>query len=247
MNDLNKALGDISSIRRQMAQSTEFGGYGPRTLASMGVLAIAGAGAQALWLPDPANHVAGYLSIWIGTAAMSAALIGAQMYTGTRRIHSGMADEMIRMAVEQFLPSVGAGAQMILVLVRDVPASLFLLPGIWQVIFSLGVFSSCRFLPRPVSAVGAKGLAFGDLKPLCALTDGNLSRHLCVLEKGKMVGMVKEYHRNRPQTVCHITASGRQRYVEYLSTLERAVRDAAKITKEGPATGLIRGLAPSRA
>jgi DNA-binding MarR family transcriptional regulator len=92
-----------------------------------------------------------------------------------------------------------------------------------------------------------KGLAFGDLKQLCALTDGNLSRHLRVLEKGQMVEIVKEYHRNRPQTVCHITASGRKRYVEYLSTLEQVVRDAAKVTKEGPASGLVRGLAPSRA
>ena len=92
-----------------------------------------------------------------------------------------------------------------------------------------------------------KGLAFGDLKQLCALTDGNLSRHLRVLEKGEMVEIVKEYHRNRPQTVCHITDSGRKRYIEYLSTLEQVVRDAAKGTKEGPASGLVRGLAPSRA
>jgi DNA-binding HxlR family transcriptional regulator len=92
-----------------------------------------------------------------------------------------------------------------------------------------------------------KGLAFGDLKQLCALTDGNLSRHLRVLEKGKMVELVKKHHRNRPQTICRITASGRARYIEYLSTLEQVVRDAARVTEEGPATGLVRGLAPSRA
>jgi DNA-binding MarR family transcriptional regulator len=92
-----------------------------------------------------------------------------------------------------------------------------------------------------------KGLAFGDLKQLCALTDGNLSRHLRVLEKGKMVELVKKHDRNRPQTICRITASGRARYIEYLCTLEQVVRDAARVTKEGPATGLVRGLAPSRA
>ena len=92
-----------------------------------------------------------------------------------------------------------------------------------------------------------KGLAFGDLKQLCALTDGNLSRHLRVLEKGKMVELVKKHDRNRPQTICRITASGRTRYIEYLSTLEQVVRDAARVTEEGPATGLVRGLAPSRA
>ena len=92
-----------------------------------------------------------------------------------------------------------------------------------------------------------KGLAFGDLKQLCALTDGNLSRHLRVLEKGKMVELVKKHDRNRPQTICRITASGRARYIEYLSTLEQVVRDAAGVSEERPATGLVRGLAPSRA
>jgi hypothetical protein len=53
MNDLHKALGDISSIRRQMARSTEFRGYGPMTLAVTGATAIAAAGAQAFWLPEP--------------------------------------------------------------------------------------------------------------------------------------------------------------------------------------------------
>src|ERR1700681_4297295 len=154
MNDLNKALGDISSIRRQVAHSTEFRGYGPATLASTGVLAVGAAGAQALWLPDPANQILAYLGIWIWIAVLSAALIGIQMYARTRRIHSGMADEMIRMAVEQFLPSAGVGALMTLVLVRYAPAALWMLPVLWQVIFSLGVFSSCRFLPRPMVAAG---------------------------------------------------------------------------------------------
>ena len=92
-----------------------------------------------------------------------------------------------------------------------------------------------------------KGLAFGDLKQLCALTDGNLNRHLRVLEKGKMVQIVKKYDRNGPQTICRITDSGRARYIEYLSTLEQVVRDAAKVTGEGPAANLLPGLAPSRA
>ena len=63
MNSLDKALSDISSIRRQVAHSTEFRGYGPATLASTGILAFAAAGAQALWLPDPDNHMPTYLSI----------------------------------------------------------------------------------------------------------------------------------------------------------------------------------------
>jgi DNA-binding transcriptional ArsR family regulator len=91
-----------------------------------------------------------------------------------------------------------------------------------------------------------KGLTFGDLKQLCALTDGNLSRHLRVLEKAKMVESLKGFDRNRPQTICRITAPGRKRYIEYLATLEQVVRDAAHVTKQDFAER-VRGLAPSRA
>jgi len=92
-----------------------------------------------------------------------------------------------------------------------------------------------------------KGLTFGDLKQLCALTDGNLSRHLSVLEKAKMVEILKGHDRNRPQTICRITANGRKRYLEYLSTLEQVVKDAAKGTMEESASTSIRGLTPREA
>jgi len=161
MNDLNKAIGDISSIRMQLARSTEFRGYGPATLALTGLFAIAAGAIQAHWLPDPANHIAVYLGIWISTALVSAALIGAQMLARTHRIHSGLADEMIRMAVEQFLPSAVAGALLTFVILFFVPGVLWMLPGLWLVTFSLGVFSSCRFLPRPMLAAGVWYLATG--------------------------------------------------------------------------------------
>ncbi len=154
MNDLNRALGDISSIRKQMASTTEFRGYGPATLAATGVFAVVAALMQRIWVSDPVHHVSAYLSLWVGTAALSAVLTGVQMYTRSRRIHSALSDEMIRMAVEQFLPSVGAGLLLTVVIVRYVPAVVWMLPGIWQVVFSLGIFSSCRFLPRPMIAAG---------------------------------------------------------------------------------------------
>lgn len=92
-----------------------------------------------------------------------------------------------------------------------------------------------------------KGLTFNDLKELCSLTDGNLSRHLRVLETGKMVQIVKGHERNRPQTICRITPAGRKRYLEYLLTLEQVVKDAARISKDETAPGVLLGLAPSRA
>jgi DNA-binding transcriptional ArsR family regulator len=73
-----------------------------------------------------------------------------------------------------------------------------------------------------------KGLAFGDLKQLCGLTDGNLSRHLQVLQEAGFVEIIKGYEGNRPHTWCRLSASGRRRFLDYLGVLEQLVRDAAK-------------------
>jgi DNA-binding MarR family transcriptional regulator len=92
-----------------------------------------------------------------------------------------------------------------------------------------------------------KGLTFNDLKQLCALTDGNLSRHLDVLEKAMLVEIVKGHDHNRPQTLCRITSSGRKRYLEYLSTLEQVIQDAATLTTDESASPLARRLRPQGA
>jgi DNA-binding MarR family transcriptional regulator len=95
----------------------------------------------------------------------------------------------------------------------------------------LGVLSSLIAYP--------KGLRFADLKQLCALTDGNLSRHLQVLQSAKLVEISKGFDRNRPQTACRITAKGRKRYLDYVAVLEQVILDAAAAVKaEAEAQGL---------
>jgi DNA-binding transcriptional ArsR family regulator len=83
----------------------------------------------------------------------------------------------------------------------------------------------------------SKGLVFGELKEFCALTDGNLNRHLLVLEDAKLVSVSKIHEGSRPQTLCKITALGRRRYVDYLEVLEQVIIDGAAGSQEGPATG----------
>ncbi|MGB6604188.1 MAG: transcriptional regulator [Steroidobacteraceae bacterium] len=99
----------------------------------------------------------------------------------------------------------------------------------------LGVLTSLMAHP--------KGLRFNDLKQLCGLTDGNLSRHLTVLQAAKLIESSRGYERNRPQTLCRITAAGRRQYLEYLSVLERVIRDAAAaVDAEAAPRGAARGL-----
>ena len=84
----------------------------------------------------------------------------------------------------------------------------------------LGILTS--LLTRP------QGLLFGDLKDLCQLSDGNLSRHLKVLEEEMLVEIHKSFHNNRPQTLCVLSAEGRTRFLAYLQELERVIHDAAQ-------------------
>jgi hypothetical protein len=161
MTDLHKALAEIHAIRGDLARGTEFRGYGPATLATTGALALLAAAAQAHWVKNPAHAIAVYLAIWIGTAVVSLTLISIQTVTRTRRVHSGLAMEMIQSAFEQFLPAIVAGLLLTVLLLRCAPQNLWMLPGLWQVLFSLGVFSSCRFLPRQMFAVGVWYLAAG--------------------------------------------------------------------------------------
>ena len=164
MSDLNKALGDISSIRRQMARSTEFRGYGPATLCATGVFALMAAAAQAMWLPDAQQHVLSYLGAWVTTAVVSAALIGyadAPAHPAHSFRHGRRDDPHGRRAIPAFRR--GRRPHHRRFWSSFVPAALWMLPGLWQITFSLGVFSSCRFLPRPMLLAGAWYLATGLL------------------------------------------------------------------------------------
>jgi hypothetical protein len=161
MTDLDRALVDIRSIRRQVARTTEFRGYGPLTLSATAVLAVFAGAAQWRWVPAPAARPLSYVAVWLTTAIVCAALIVTQMLTRANRFHSSMADEMVRMAVAQFLPAGVAGAVLPIVLLRAPREVFWMLPGLWQIIFSLGVFASCRCLPRRMLLVGAWFLLTG--------------------------------------------------------------------------------------
>jgi DNA-binding MarR family transcriptional regulator len=83
------------------------------------------------------------------------------------------------------------------------------------------------------------GLIFNDLKELCALTDGNLSRHLHILSEAGLIQIWKGFKDNRPQTLCLLTGEGRKRFIEYITVLENIVTDAvgAEKTADEPTFG----------
>ena len=150
MRDLDKALADIFAIRSQIAAGTAFRGYGPAAIAATGGLALMTAVAQFLWLDDPTGQPVIFFAGWAATALVSAAIIGVEMRARSRRHHRGLADAMVHQAVEQFLPAGAAGALLAVMLWRFAPETLWMLPGLWQLLVSLGISASARSLPRSV-------------------------------------------------------------------------------------------------
>jgi hypothetical protein len=180
MTDLSQALAEINAIRVQVARGTEFRGYGPASIAASGVLALMVASAQTWLVKDPAGNAVLFLAVWVATAAVSVALAAAETLARARRVHSGFAAEMVQSAVEQFLPATIVGVLLGGVLLVAAPGDLWMLPGLWELIFSLGVFASCRFLPRQMFGVGLWYLGCGLA---CLMIEGG-SRTLSPWEMG---------------------------------------------------------------
>jgi hypothetical protein len=183
--DLYKVLAQIHAIRGQVARGTEFRGYGAETVAATGLLAGAAALLQGVQLKHPEDNAAAYLAIWITTAAVAVLVTSLQTINRTRRVHSGLARQMISSAAESFLPAIVAGMLVTWVLTRSAPQALWMLPGLWQIFYALGIFASCRFLPRQMFAVGIWFLATGAL----CLTTGTGPRALSPWEMGFPFGI----------------------------------------------------------
>ena len=79
------------------------------------------------------------------------------------------------------------------------------------------------------------GLTFNELKEQCHLTDGNLNRHLKVLEDEGVVRIEKKFVGVKPRTTVHITRAGLARFQEYLTALEDVLQKARKAVAAEPA------------
>lgn len=155
MSNLNKALLDIENIRIQLSAGTVFQGFGPSVIALTAGLAGVVMGLQLFW-PGyfAADHIA-FSTVWIITALISAILIGVEMIARSRRHHGGLADRMLFNAMENFLPSAVAAAIITAIIMLYSSENLFMLPGLWQIFLSLGLFAAARSLPVSIYFVGA--------------------------------------------------------------------------------------------
>ena len=159
--ELREALSQIAEIRARVAAAERFDGYRAAPVAVTGLLAVLVAVVQPRLVPAPAADLTGYLALWLGTAAVAAAVAGSGIWLRHRRNTRPLAKQLTWLAVGQFAPCLIAGALVTLLIARRTPEHAALLPGLWQVLFSLGVFASWRLMPRAVLAVGVFYLLAG--------------------------------------------------------------------------------------
>ncbi len=153
--DLQEALTQIYEIREQVAQTEVFRGYRAATVAVTGLLALVGALVQTVCIPDPVQDVVAYLALWTGVAILGMSVTGAEMLWRCRQCWSTHKIVTHTLAVGQFLPAIIAGGLVTFVLAATAPQVLWLLPGLWSIFFSLGIFASYRLLPRATFLVAA--------------------------------------------------------------------------------------------
>jgi len=140
--ELHEALLQISAIRHQMARSEQFRGYRAAPVAVSGLVAFAAGAVQASLIDDPQRQLASFLALWVCVAVLSQTICFADVWRRYRRSSGLLHQETTHLALGQFCPSLVAGALLTFVVVRSVPQSAGMLPGLWAILFSMGLFAS---------------------------------------------------------------------------------------------------------
>ena len=161
--ELADAMSQIADIRRTLAQTETFRGYRSLTVAWTSLFAFLGAVIQILLVPAPLETPSRYLVVWIGLAVIGLIVSGSEIVLRARRSPSSLTRQLSWLAVEQFLPCIFVGAAITWGIASFAVEQLWMLPGLWSLIFGLGVFASARLLPREVTWVAIWYLLGGCL------------------------------------------------------------------------------------
>ncbi len=188
--NVHDALSQIADIRQQVARAQTFRGYRSATTAFTGLVAIVTSALQAFLLAEPHQRIASsgrgvevvdapyasgrwdnvepgvfridhYLYLWFAAAVVSMAVVGLEMWVRVRRSESDLQRDLTASAVDQFVPSLVAGLLLTIVIVQFASESAWMLPGLWMILFAMGIFSSRRVLPRFAGAVAGFYLLAG--------------------------------------------------------------------------------------
>lgn len=161
--ELREALSEIAALRATAVAAERFRGYRALPVGATGGLAVVAALVQPRLVADPTTDLAGYLALWLATAAVAVGVAGWGVWARLRSNVDPVGRDLTRLAVIQFAPCLAAGTLVTLAVATHAPDAARLLPGLWQVVFSLGVFASYRLLPPAILWVGVFYLAAGTV------------------------------------------------------------------------------------
>lgn len=145
---IHEALNQLSEIHGHLSRSRTFRGYRAATIGASGILAFVVAALQSSFVPNPSADVEAWLLLWIAVAGINVTATFVELWLRSRRPDASFERKQTREALAQFSPCVIVGALLTLVLWKSSRESLWMLPGLWAIVFSLGVFSSRPILPR---------------------------------------------------------------------------------------------------
>lgn len=159
--ELRDAIDQLDVIRSQLARTERLRCLRAVPVAFSALAALAAAAVQGLCLAEPKAEPARYLGLWVGTAAVSATAAAIEIAFRLRRSPAALANATTWLAFQQFAPVLFAGAVLTAFVASQLADRLWVLPGLWQMLYGLGVLAVWRFLPRATFFVGAFFLLAG--------------------------------------------------------------------------------------
>ncbi|MCX7013629.1 MAG: hypothetical protein NTW86_13915 [Candidatus Sumerlaeota bacterium] len=172
--EIEKALSQISEIHSQLGKTEVYRGYRAVPVALSGALALAAAAGQARFLGNQPAAVAVVL-YWTVVAGLGLATAGGGIAWKYMARSDRAARRKTRIAVGQFLPCIAAGVFITAAAAAAGPGAIAFLPGLWAILFSLGVFASRPYLPRLIGFVGLFYLGAGAVLLALAPRQSGLS------------------------------------------------------------------------
>lgn len=167
---LDDALGRISEIRAQLAHTETFRGLRSLTVGLSGVLGLIAAALQPQYVPQPEVVVFSYIRLWVCVAIVNVITVGIEFAYRRSVLNSPLKKRLMVLSIQQFAPCLIAGAALTAIIAYRAREVAWMLPGLWAICFSLGVFACYRLLPRPIFLVGVYYLVSGSV--VLALGDG---------------------------------------------------------------------------
>jgi predicted ArsR family transcriptional regulator len=116
----------------------------------------------------------------------------------------------------------------------------FAYEGLERIFHERGRLAVCTCL-----IANPEGMSFKALQDACALTDGNLNRHLHALAEDDIVTLARTRGNGRPTTTVRISSSGKERFLAYIDALEAVVRSVNESEPARSASGASLRLATS--